>query len=218
DNSSSPPPSYSPAAEEPCSPLVTIVASIPPTIARTMFVPRPCEFHGLPFDMLPPEVQSFLSSHGLDNAAQYDSSAVAAIRLWLTDRLVDTANPMCEELRMARGVLRYLANADALVWADVAAREAVSLEDACWYRWLQTQPAIEIVDRRLADLYEWVAAMWMKGRRLNGRTTLSEDINNLLNENMATYFSPALVAVFRRVGDENRSKASSASAWRCAVI
>ncbi|KAJ7657280.1 hypothetical protein DFH06DRAFT_1197855 [Mycena polygramma] len=205
DNSSSPPPSYSPAAEEPCSPLVTIVASIPPTIARPMFAARPYEFHGLLFNMLPPDVQSFLSSHGLDNAAQYDPAAVATVRLWLTDQLLDTVNPVCEAIvyinvrynllltqhspchpellelvrivshellpQLEQHMLRYLANADALVWADVAARECVSLEDACWYRWLQTQPAIELVDMRLADLYEWVAGMWMKGWRSNGYTT-----------------------------------------------
>jgi hypothetical protein len=168
----------------------------------------PYTYHGLPFDHLSPDIQSFLSSHGLDNAAHYDAAAVASVRLWLTDKLIETMGPVCEAIVLAN--VRYnllstmypaghpflcalvcmlrsellptleahmgehLVLADALVWADVIAREdseAHSLDEALQYRWLQTQPAIDLVATRLVDLYEWSARMWMLGWRSDGYTT-----------------------------------------------
>ncbi|KAJ7354246.1 hypothetical protein DFH08DRAFT_854477 [Mycena albidolilacea] len=204
DNISLPPPSLF----LPPTSLITIVAPIPATIPRPIYGVPPYTYHGLPFDHLPPDIQSFLSSHGLDNAAHYDAAAVASVRLWLTDKLMETVGPVCEAIVLAN--VRYnllstmypaghpflcalvcmlrsellptleahmgehLVLADALVWADVIAREdseAHSLDEALQYRWLQTQPAIDLVATRLVDLYEWSARMWMLGWRSDGSTT-----------------------------------------------
>ncbi|KAJ7800206.1 hypothetical protein B0H14DRAFT_3786306 [Mycena olivaceomarginata] len=203
DNISLPPPSLS----LPPTSLITIVAPIPPTI------PRP--IYGVPLYLpraafRPPSAGYPVVPlvHGLDNAAHYDAAAVASVRLWLTDKLMETVGPVCEAIVLAnvrynllstmypRGppvlcalvcMLRsellptleahmgeHLVLADALVWADVIAREdseAHSLDEALQYRWLQTQPAIDLVATRLVDLYEWSARMWMLGWRSDGHTT-----------------------------------------------
>ncbi|KAJ7268258.1 hypothetical protein C8J57DRAFT_1227981 [Mycena rebaudengoi] len=59
----------------------------------------------LPFDLLPPKIQSFLFSHGLADRAHYDPAAVASVRLWLTDKLLDTVNRICEAIVLV--IIRY---------------------------------------------------------------------------------------------------------------
>ncbi|KAJ7764425.1 hypothetical protein B0H16DRAFT_1718348 [Mycena metata] len=205
---STPPPSYSPPASHS---LVTIVAPIPPTIPRPLYLAPAYTYHGLPFGLLPLDIQSFLTSHGLGDADNntYSTESVASLRLWLTDQLVNNVRSVCEAI--AHATVRYnllrtmypasdpalcllvhlvhqtflpmldghmathLALADALVWADVAAREggpdALTTEEALHYRWLQTQPSIELVATHLVELYEWSATMWMMGWRSDGSTT-----------------------------------------------
>ncbi|KAJ6573148.1 hypothetical protein DFH09DRAFT_1459598 [Mycena vulgaris] len=83
-----------PASQSP-PPMFPPAASIPPTIARPVYTPPMYDYHGLPFSMLPPDVQSFLASHGLDNLAQYTAEHVAAVRHTLADALVLTTADLC---------------------------------------------------------------------------------------------------------------------------
>ncbi|KAJ7183876.1 hypothetical protein C8R46DRAFT_1210015 [Mycena filopes] len=203
---SMPPPSYS--SEAPHS-LVTIVAPIPTTIPRPVYVAPAYEYHGRTFDLLPPDVQDFLTSHGLGTADTYSTEAVALVRTWLTDQLMADVRTICEAIvhgnvrynllrtmypasdpslcalitlvrskflpALERQLAAHLTLADGLVWADVSAREgspeAVTTEQALHYRWLQTQPPIELVATHLVELYEWSATMWMMGWRSDGSTT-----------------------------------------------
>ncbi|KAF8169678.1 hypothetical protein K438DRAFT_1983066 [Mycena galopus ATCC 62051] len=204
DNLSIPPP-----LSFPSPPLMTISAPIPTTIPRPVYGVPQYMYHGLSFDLLPPHIQCFLSSHGLDNTADFDTASVSGVRLALTDSLMDAVDGICQAIvhvnvrynllhtiypadhlflctlvhvlrrellpMLERYMAEHLAYADALVWADVAAREngpdALSADEALHYRSLQTQPAVDLVATRLVDLYEWAAAMWMMGWRSDGCTT-----------------------------------------------
>ncbi|KAJ7914337.1 hypothetical protein B0H13DRAFT_2002835, partial [Mycena leptocephala] len=226
--SGTPPPSYSPPTPHS---LITIVAPIPPTIPRPIYWGPQYVYHGLPFDLLPPNIQSFLTSHGLDNVAHYDPVAVDTVRSWLTEKLLDTVSGVSHAIVLANvryNLLRtmypasdpslcllvrtlrreflplleqhmaeHLTFADALVWADVAAREggpnALTVEEALHYRWLQTQPAIDLVATRLVELYEWSAAMWMLGWRSDGITTYQLQSQTAPEAGSPPYASPVLV-------------------------
>ncbi|KAF7351990.1 hypothetical protein MVEN_01161200 [Mycena venus] len=205
DNVSIPPPSCFPIGYS----FITVVAPIPTTIPRPIYGVPQYDYHGLPFGLLPPKIQSFLTSHGLEDRAHYDPAAVASVRLWLSDKLLDTVSRICEAIvlvnirynlfrtmyppehafltaltrllhrellpELERHMGEHVAYADALVWADVSAREgspeALSVEEALQYRWLQTQPTVDLVATRIVELYEWAAAMWMMGWRSDGYTT-----------------------------------------------
>ncbi|KAJ6484037.1 hypothetical protein C8R45DRAFT_1099202 [Mycena sanguinolenta] len=195
----------------PCSTeaLITISTPIPASIPRPFYGVPQYNYHGLPFALLPPDIQSFLSSYGLDDPAVYDAAAVESVRLWLTDNFMQTADRVCQAIahnnvrynllltmyppenpslsalvvhfrrellpELEKELARYLAKADALVWADVAARvggpEAASVDDALRYRALQIQPVVDLVTDRMVDLYAWSAEMWMRGWRSDGSTT-----------------------------------------------
>ncbi|KAF7376945.1 hypothetical protein MSAN_00112300 [Mycena sanguinolenta] len=189
--------------------LITISNPIPATIPRPFYFVPQYNYHGLPFALLPPDIQSFLTSYGLDNPAVYDTAAVASVREWLTDNFMQKADRQCELIaynNVKYNILRtvhppeyplltelvtefwnevlpqlrehlaaYLVKADALVWADVAAREggpdALSVEDVLRYRSLQIQPVVDLITDRMVDLYAWSAEMWMRGWRSDGYTT-----------------------------------------------
>ncbi|KAJ7212410.1 hypothetical protein B0H12DRAFT_1145018 [Mycena haematopus] len=82
----------------PTASLLTISTPIPASIPRPIYGVPQYNYHGLPFSLLPPDIQSFLSSHGLDNVAAYDPVAVTCVRLWLTDQLMDTVNGVCQAI------------------------------------------------------------------------------------------------------------------------
>ncbi|KAJ7044237.1 hypothetical protein C8F04DRAFT_1070005 [Mycena alexandri] len=97
------PPSYSPPGSHS---LITIVAPIPRTIPRPAYLAPAYNYQGLPFDMLPLGIQSFLASHGLgDTDNDYSTESVASIRLWLTDQLVNNVRSVCEAI--AHATVRY---------------------------------------------------------------------------------------------------------------
>ncbi|KAJ7457710.1 hypothetical protein FB451DRAFT_1274070 [Mycena latifolia] len=73
--------------------------------------------------------------------------------------LPELAAQMAEHLRLA----------DALVWVDVTARaggpDALSTDQAVYYRWLQTDVVIGQVTQLMVDLHKWTALMWGFGWR-----------------------------------------------------
>ncbi|KAJ7234107.1 hypothetical protein C8J57DRAFT_1249484 [Mycena rebaudengoi] len=85
--------------------FITIVAPIPTTIPRPIYGVSKYDYHRLQFDLLPPKIQSFLSSHGLTDRALYEPAAVASVRLWLTDKLLDTVSRICEAIVLVN--IRY---------------------------------------------------------------------------------------------------------------